>query len=84
MLLAPLVKEFHPQFLESAAHLRQALSLFTYVVSPATTFVGYNSLGGFSTINHLHFQLFNTSSIDVERGFYSESVRLDPINKDKH
>ena len=29
MLLAPLIKEYHPQFLESPAHLREALTLFT-------------------------------------------------------
>jgi len=84
MLLAPLVKEYHPQFLGSVAHLKEALTLFTKVVSPSTTFVGYNSLGAFSTINHLHFQIFNTQSIDLERGFYTEAVRLDPITQSRH
>ena len=45
--------------------------------------MGYNSIGGFSTINHLHFQMYDTLAFPPppSKGdlYYSEAVTLKVI-----
>jgi hypothetical protein len=60
------------------------------ISDPEHLFVGFNSIGGFSTINHLHFQLFSTkftsSRTDLieERFFkaYSESREFEVLSRE--
>ncbi len=56
VLLVPRVLARRPQRLGDAGVLREALAFAREVGSPAFR-VGYNSLGAYASINHLHFQV---------------------------
>lgn len=55
LVFVPSAKENHPQYLDSVRLLGDGLSLFTLFAEPEHALVGFNSIGGFSTINHLHY-----------------------------
>jgi hypothetical protein len=45
--------------------LEEGLSLFPLFTDPEHALVGFNSIGGFSTINHLHYQLFDLRALSL-------------------
>ena len=55
LVFVPRAKENHPQFLDSLKLLLDGVSLFSLFTEPEHALVGFNSIGGFSTINHLHY-----------------------------
>lgn len=59
VLLIPRVLDYLPQRLDNKSFLL-ALYMAREAKSPYFR-VGYNSLGAFATINHLHFQVVNLS-----------------------
>ena len=47
-------------------------------------FIGYNSIGGFSTVNHMHFQLFDVREFNKEKClFYIEGVEIETVQEAK-
>ena len=48
-----------PQFIESEEVIYEVLSLFTVLEEPGHKVIGYNSAGGFASVNHLHFHIFD-------------------------
>jgi GDP-L-galactose phosphorylase len=55
LVFVPRASENHPQYLDSVKLLEDGLSLFPLFTDPEHALVGFNSIGGFSTINHLHY-----------------------------
>lgn len=69
----PFINQKLPQFIHSPAILADALALYSRLDS-GQYLLGYNSAGGFSSINHLHFQIL--SMAELRKGstapFYQE------------
>jgi len=51
------------------------LILFKYFKEPGNALVGFNSIGGFSTINHLHYQIFDVSALSLTKADSSSQKR---------
>ena len=65
LVFIPRAPENHPQFLDSEKLISDGLSLFKLFTEPNFALVGFNSIGGFSTINHLHYQLFDVRAMSL-------------------
>ena len=65
LVFVPRASENHPQYLDSVNLLEEGLFLFTLFTDPEHALVGFNSIGGFSTINHLHYQLFDLRALSL-------------------
>ena len=51
--------------------------MFKHLKDPDEIMIGYNSIGGCSTINHMHFQLFDVRHIGDK--LYHENVSLQTL-----
>jgi hypothetical protein len=51
--------------LDSVSLISEGISLFKLFEEPDHALVGFNSIGGFSTINHLHYQLFDVRAMSI-------------------
>lgn len=82
-LLVPWMEEMLPQRLTKASII---LSLRLCRLSKREDFkIGYNSLGAFASVNHLHFQPFYTCLSFDKPGMpveYSEKLRIYPTDDD--
>eukprot|EP00347_Sterkiella_histriomuscorum_P017732 403348207 len=58
-LVIPRINILKPQYLDSNIYLVDVMELYSKLDVPDNYFIGYNSVGASSTINHLHFQIFN-------------------------
>ena len=65
LVFIPRASENHPQYLHSVKLIEEGLSLFTLFTEPENCLVGFNSIGAFSTINHLHYQLFDLRALSL-------------------
>jgi hypothetical protein len=65
LVFIPRAPENHPQFLDSVELIADGLELFKHFTAPGNALVGFNSIGGFSTINHLHYQLFDVRALTL-------------------
>lgn len=72
------VLDCFPQRIDRASFLH-ALHLAREIADPAFR-VGYNSLGAFTTINHLHFQVIKLAFCNLVRYDSSRSSLFDFIN----
>ena len=75
LVFIPRAPENHPQYLGSVDLLADGLGLFKNFTVPGSALVGFNSIGGFSTINHLHYQLFDVRALKLTKPIAEDELR---------